>query len=366
MRFNGGEALPWSRVERILSGRPGPVPVSVDHLPQAADAPKVGHSAVPFAELHAVSSYSFLHGASEPEELVARAVELGLWGIALVDRDGFYGLMKFVEAAAQVGLPAVFGAELSLDPAPLTVLARTPEGYRRLSRLISRARMEAGEKGVVSYPSLAEIGAQLQDECLFLVGWEWAEHFDLLVDGIKIDSMVLEYACTQLPEDADHHLLLDSLPVPRAIATARPAAAAREHARLAGAKQALSRRLALADASPNSHPMGSSWLRSGEQMARLLPERPELIAETVRVLEECSFTWEALAPNLPDFDVPEGHTEMSWLEHLTFERRGSALCHAPRGDSAQGVGADAVRAGRRQAAGLSRLLPHRVRSRGLL
>ena len=284
MRFNGGEALPWSRVERILSGRPGPVPVSVDHLPQPTDAPKVGPSAVPFAELHAVSSYSFLCGASEPEGLVARAVELGLRGIALVDRDGFYGLMKFAEAAAKVGLPAVFGAELSLDPAPLTVLARTPEGYRRLSRLISRAHMEAGEKGVVSYPSLLEIGAQLQDECLFLVGWEWVEHFDLLVEGIKIDSMVLEYACTQLPEDADHHLLLDSLPVSRAIATARPAAATREHARLAGAKQALSRRLALADASPNSHPMGSSWLRSGEQMARLLPERPELIAETVRVL----------------------------------------------------------------------------------
>ncbi len=236
MRFNGGKALPWSRVERILSGRPGPVPVSVDHLPQATDAPKAGCSAVPFAELHAVSSYSFLHGASEPEELVVRAVELGLRGIALVDRDGFYGLMKFAEAAAKVGLPAVFGAELSLDPAPLTVLARTPEGYRRLSRLIARAHMEAGEKGVVSYPSLAEIGAQLQDECLFLVGWEWAEHFDLLVDGIKIDSMVLEYACTQLPEDADHHLVLDSLPVPRAIASAHPAAATREHARLAGAK----------------------------------------------------------------------------------------------------------------------------------
>lgn len=63
MRFNGGEALPWSRVERILSGRPGPIPVPVNHLPGAAEEPEAGHSAVPFAELHAVSSYSFLHGA---------------------------------------------------------------------------------------------------------------------------------------------------------------------------------------------------------------------------------------------------------------------------------------------------------------
>ena len=320
MRFNGGQALPWSRVERILSGRPGPTPVSVDHLPQQAEEVKAGCSTVAFAELHAVSSYSFLEGASEPEELVARAVELGLCGLALVDRDGFYGLMKCAEAAAKVGLPAVFGAELSLEPAPLTVLARTPEGYRRLSRLISRARMAAGEKGAVAYPPLAEIAVELQDECLFLVGWEWAEDFDLLLDRIKIDSMVLEYAYTLTPEDADHHAALDKLPVSRAIATAHPAAATRDRARLAGAKQALGRRLALGDATPDAHPMGAHWLRSGEQMAQLAPDRPELIAETVRVLEECSFTWAALAPNLPDFEVPAGHTEMTWLEHLTFER----------------------------------------------
>lgn len=118
MRFNGGAALPWSRVERILSGRPTPTPVPVDHVGSPVDSPEHGASSVAFAELHAVSSYSFLDGASEPEELVARAVELGLCGLALVDKDGFYGLMKFAEAAARVGLPAVFGAELSLSDAP--------------------------------------------------------------------------------------------------------------------------------------------------------------------------------------------------------------------------------------------------------
>ena len=55
-------------------------------------------------------------------------------------------------------------------------------------------------------------------------------------------------------------------------------------------------------------------------MAQLLPGRPELIAETVRLARECSFTWGALAPNLPDFVVPEGHTEMSWLEHEVWRR----------------------------------------------
>ncbi|MDO5031228.1 error-prone DNA polymerase [Corynebacterium sp.] len=323
MRFNGGAALPWSRVERILSGRPTPTPVPVAHRGEAAGtagAVRRGRSSVPFAELHAVSSYSFLQGASEPEELVARAVELGLEGLALVDRDGFYGLMKFAEAAATVGLPAVFGAELSVGPAPLTVLARTPEGYRRLSRLIARARMDAGEKGGVAYPPLEEIAAQLQEECLFLLDWRWMERIDDVLERIKIDSMVLEYACTMTPQDADHHLMLDKYNNMRAIATARPAAATRQRARLAAAKQALAQRLSVAEAAPSAHPMGAGWLRSGEQMRQMLPDRPELIAETVQVLQECSFTWEALAPNLPDCAVPEGHTEMSWLEHLTWQR----------------------------------------------
>ena len=59
---------------------------------------------MPFAELHAVSSYSFLGGASEPEELVARAAELGLQAVGLLDRDGFYGAVKFAEAAAEAGV----------------------------------------------------------------------------------------------------------------------------------------------------------------------------------------------------------------------------------------------------------------------
>ncbi|MFW9053737.1 error-prone DNA polymerase [Corynebacterium striatum] len=320
MRFNGGAALPWSRVERILSGRPTPTPVPVDHVGSPVDSPEHGASSVAFAELHAVSSYSFLDGASEPEELVARAVELGLCGLALVDKDGFYGLMKFAEAAAKVGLPAVFGAELSLSDVPLTVLARTPEGYRRLSRLIAQARMDAGVKDEVAYPPLGEITERLQDHCLFLVGWEWLDKIDHLLERIKIDSIVLEYACTMTPEDADHYAALDRYNGLRAIATARPAAATRQQARLAGAKRALARRQSLEQAAPDAHPMGAGWLRSGEQMAQLFPDRPELIAETVAVLSECSFTWDALAPNLPDFEVPDGYTEMTWLEHLTWER----------------------------------------------
>lgn len=70
-----------------------------------------------YAELHAHTAYSFLDGASQPEELAAEAARLGLSALAVTDHDGLYGVVRFAQAARAVGLPTVFGAELHL-PAP--------------------------------------------------------------------------------------------------------------------------------------------------------------------------------------------------------------------------------------------------------
>ncbi|WP_460490632.1 PHP domain-containing protein, partial [Corynebacterium nasicanis] len=238
MRFNGGAPLNWSRLERILSGRPGPAPVPVDHQQEGVSRPaRADPPAVEFAELHAVSSYSFLGGASDPESLVERAVELGLSALALVDRDGFYGAVKFAEAAAAADLPTVFGAELTLGERVLPVLARGPEGYRRLSHLMTQAHMVTGVKGEVAYPPVGEIAALLGGHCVALLGHEWAGDIAHMVDVFGTDDLVLEYAVTMTPEDADHHEKLDECRRHglRAVATALPAAATREQARLAGA-----------------------------------------------------------------------------------------------------------------------------------
>ena len=69
---------------------------------------------VSYAELHCHSNFSFLDGASYPEELVAEAARLGLGALALTDHDGLYGVVRFAEAAKEVGMPTVFGAELTL------------------------------------------------------------------------------------------------------------------------------------------------------------------------------------------------------------------------------------------------------------
>ena len=67
-----------------------------------------------YAELHAHSYFSFLDGVSSPEDMGAEAVRLDLSALSLVDHDGFYGVVKFAEAARKVGLPTVFGAELTI------------------------------------------------------------------------------------------------------------------------------------------------------------------------------------------------------------------------------------------------------------
>lgn len=69
-------------------------------------------SVVPYAELHCRSNFSFLSGAAHPEQLVECAVELGLSALALTDRNGFYGVVRFAEAARTLEMPTIFGVEL--------------------------------------------------------------------------------------------------------------------------------------------------------------------------------------------------------------------------------------------------------------
>ena len=167
--------LPWTEFERRLSGRE-PIlvdPVTIDYG-DGSDTPAMSANASgtrrrrtlsavsplwTMSELHCHTNFSFLDGASQPEELVEEAVRLGLSGLAVTDHDGFYGVVRFADAARELDLPTVFGAELSLElPGPqngepdpvgrhLLVLARGPEGYARLSRTIALAQLAGGEKG---------------------------------------------------------------------------------------------------------------------------------------------------------------------------------------------------------------------------
>ncbi|WP_080796381.1 error-prone DNA polymerase [Corynebacterium pacaense] len=338
MEWNGGVSgfngrpLSWSKIDRILSGRAvAPLRPVLHEAEVPADGASPGGGPVDpgpaFAELHATSSYNFLVGASDPEAMVARARELGLSALALLDRDGFYGTVRCAEAAAELGVDTVFGAELSLGEGVLTVLCRGPEGYRRLSHLIAGAKMATGEKGEVLYPPLELVGGAGAGHWVVLADHAWSTSIDQLIDCFGRENVVLEFPCSMLPEDADRYEILRSIQAEkqlRGIISTRPAAASRQSVRLAAAKRALAQRSALADAESHLHPMGAAWLRSGEAMLRANPDCADLLETSVSLAAECAFTLDLVAPNLPKWQTPEGYTEMSWLVELVdrdFDRR---------------------------------------------
>src|SRR2546421_9214209 len=123
--------LPWAEFERRLSGKEPLVvdPVTIEYG-DGSDAPPWTRSrpryepppspvrtpsTVDYAELHCHTNFSFLDGASQPEELAEEAHRLGLTGLAVTDHDGFYGVVRFFGVAPELGLPTLFGAELFLD-----------------------------------------------------------------------------------------------------------------------------------------------------------------------------------------------------------------------------------------------------------
>ncbi|WP_246394752.1 error-prone DNA polymerase [Corynebacterium anserum] len=351
--FSIGSPLSWSRLERILSGKSdgslhalGVGDRNRDYplgevIPRSLHRP-LRSSIIPFAELHGCSAYNFLHGASEPEDMVNKAVELGISFLCCVDRDGFYGAARYAEAAAKAGLGTVFGAELSIDgreEPPLTVLCRGQEGYRALSAVICDAQMKDPDKDTVIYPDLEQLAASAQGEggvlpWIVLIGEEMLGREEEIVHVFGSANCVVELQQTMKPADADINAMLHAIAQRyglREIVSARATCASPHQARLAGVKRALHARRDLATHEPLTHPVGGSWLRSGEEMMRLAGDcswLQDAVAHTMEIALECAFTLNLIAPNLPHFPVPEDHTEMTWLRELT--QRGATQRYGPR------------------------------------
>jgi error-prone DNA polymerase len=336
--FSNARALSWSRLERILSGKnTGPLhPIGVGegnrtHLWREQVGPAdPAEPAVPFAELHAAGSYNFLHGASDPEEYITEASRLGLGAVAVLDRDGLYGAARLATAGAEQGIGTVFGAELSVDGtdrAPLTVLCRGQEGYRRLSRALTAARMATRTKDTADYPPLPELARAAAGHWSVLIDHAHLPAASDLTGAFGAENCLVELQLTMSPADADRNTDLHALAVREGlteIVTTAATCAAPGQARLAAAKAALHDRADLIAAEPTTHPLGGSWLHSGAEMLALAGDcgwLRDAVATTARVAQDHAFTLNLVAPQLPHFPTPDGHDEMGWLTELT--RRGA-------------------------------------------
>ncbi|AWG71885.1 error-prone DNA polymerase [Mycobacteroides abscessus] len=315
-----------------------------------------GRSVVPYAELHAHSAFSFLDGASLPEEMAQEAARLGLKALAITDHNGFYGVVRFAEAAKELGLPTVFGAELSLggqgnteESVHLLVLARGQEGYRRLSRQMSAAHLSGGtpkdRKGKPRFDIdvLTEAAGghwhiltgcrKGQVRRALASGGPAAAERALadLVDRFGADRVSIELSRHGHPDEDERNAHLAALASRfgvGVIATTAAHFATPQRRRLAMAMAAVRARKSLDDVAGWLDPVGGAHLRSGDEMARLFSHCPEVVTAAAELGEACAFDLKLIAPELPPFDVEDGHTEASFLRKLAIE--GAARRYGPR------------------------------------
>jgi len=398
--------IPWSEFERNLreGSRPGSSPPLGG---DAGDSPAWSHkrapyaragieqpdptTVVPYAELHAHSSFSFLDGASSPEELLEEAARLGLSGLAMTDHDGFYGVVRLAEAAEPYGITTVFGAELSLGltgpqqgvPDPegthLLVLARGQAGYHRLAAAITEAQLAGAEKGRPQYDldALAEHAgrggdATSGDHWMILTGCrkgavrsalegrdtarDGAPHavagarptrahtaaagaeLDALIDRFGASNVTVELFDHGRPLDSVHNDVLAALAAERGlpvVATGAVHYAAPVRYPLATAFAALRARRSLDDMQGWLPAAGTAHLRSGAEMQRLFHRYPGAVARSVELATELGFSLRQAKPHLPKQEVPAGHTPMSWLRELVWAAVPSTYPEASDADRAR-------------------------------
>ncbi|GLY01866.1 error-prone DNA polymerase [Actinoplanes sp. NBRC 101535] len=342
-------AVPWRDLEKAL-GDGGDAPAWTHKREPYRKSPALirSESSTAYAELHCHTNFSFLDGASHPEELAEEAARLGLTGLAVTDHDGFYGVVRFSQAARELGLPTIFGAELSLglsrpqngEPDPeglhLLALAHGHEGYARLARVISQAQLRGGEKGRPDYGDPEQIAEVLRDHVLVLTGCRKgivpaalatggveaaARELDRLVALFGAPNVAVELTDHGDPYDEDRNDALAALARSRrleVVATNNVHYATPSRRRLATALAAVRARRSLDDMDGWLPAAGAAHLRSGDEMARRFRDYPGAVANAAMYGEDLSFDLDLVAPRLPDCPVPDGHTEMSWLRELTM------------------------------------------------
>jgi error-prone DNA polymerase len=354
--------VPWRELQRRMTwGTPSQRPEGQrpeGQRPEGQPAPRdpkpPSPGGTPWAELHCHSSFSFLDGAATPGELVAEAARLGLEVLAITDHDGMYGVPQFAQAAARlrdrgIRLGTVFGAELSLGlssgqngvPDPegghLLVLAKNPEGYRRLCAVISAAQLAGGEKGRPVYDVGALAGAH-DGHWVVLTGCRkgqvpaalaaggpeaaWRE-LTRLTETFGHENVMVELNCHHDPGDDERNDVLAKLAALAdvgVVATGNVHLAAPAQARLGQAMAAIRARRSLADMDGWLPAAGTAYLRSGAEMAALLRRYPGVAERTLALGRQCAFDFSVIAPNLPDFPIPNGYTERTWLRALVASK----------------------------------------------
>lgn len=285
-----------------------------------------------FHELHARSAFSFLRGASRPEDMMSRAAELGMSHLVLTDRDGVYGSARAHFQTKELGVKAIVGAELTLEEGGvLPVIVRTRTGYQNLCRLLTRAKLAAPKgEARVSWKSLESFAEGLTvhtgdaegvlhqalntgdkntavDLMQRLCGVFGREHVYLMIQRHRVRHENIRLR--QIVDLAEHL----RLPV---IASNSPLYAERQGRMLQDAFTCLRHHTHLDEAGLLLAPNAERCLKPAAEMHRLFADLPQALENTGRIVETVEFSLKDLGYEFPEHGVPANHTQESFLREV--------------------------------------------------
>ncbi|MDO5034679.1 MAG: error-prone DNA polymerase [Actinomycetaceae bacterium] len=289
---------------------------------------------IPYAELHAHSAFSFLHGANLPEVMVERAFELGLDAIGILDYDGMYSAVQASVAARERAIASVHGSEIRLQGGVhLPVIANNVSGYYELSDAISSFQLSKEERTetILTTEQLAKF---CEGNWTVLTGTAHGPVRRALKNG-GVDEAVREVKRlrdlfehvavestlnTPDEEEREAHLLAEvakrtGVPL---VATTGARAADVSSVKLAHVLRAIRIGATLEEAQPYLEAF-PPILRSASDMLRIHRHYPQAVENAAMKAAEVAFDLRLVAPELPRVDVPEGHDDASWLRALVEE-----------------------------------------------
>ncbi|HEY2761782.1 MAG TPA: PHP domain-containing protein, partial [Pirellulales bacterium] len=275
---------------------------------------------IPYAELHCKTNFSFLEGASHPDELVCRAAELGYTAMAITDHNSLAGVVRAHGAAKDAQLKLLIGAELTpLDAPAVVVLATDRKAYGHLARLITVGRRNA-PKGEcrLSFADLADHSTGL---LACLVG-------DTSADDLCHYRELFGDRCYLLAElhrgPNDERELEQRIQLSKQ--TRVPLVAANDvhfhhpsRRALADVLTATRAGCTVAAAGELLFPNAARHLKSSDEMRELFARAPDALRRTVEIAHRCTFSLDELRYDYPKELAPPGQTPLEYLTRLTWE-----------------------------------------------
>ncbi len=320
-----------------------------------------------YVELHARSAFSFLEGASMPESLMARAADLGMPAMALLDRNGVYGAPRFHTAGKKLGVNAHIGAEIAvqnlgqrlrpprylpqqhpIEPVRLPVLVKSRTGYQNLCRLITRYKMREDTKaeGVALLSDVEQYGKGLicltgGDEgplasALSSGGYDAALNTVQTLVGVFGQRNVYVELQRHFNREEEHRnraavSIARSLNLPL-LATGGVSHATDYEREVMDVFTCIRRKKTLDTAGRLLALNAERYLRSAEEMRQLFFDYPEAISQTKELSSRLQFEMKDLGYQFPTYPVPDGQTIDSFLRQCVSD--GIRTRYRPKNDAA--------------------------------